>query len=101
MLTSPNHFIEPCGGVVLEECCTTTIVAFTIQAKEQVCITGCFPKGKRTSDITHAYHISCHCDEICDTISIGIALVDAVLDCYLYIIIFWVNPGESTSCASF
>ena len=92
MFASLNHFIEPSGGVVLEKCCTITAVdAFAIKAIEQVHVSGCIPEseGTRTGDITHAHNISCHCDDvrdsICRFVCFDTAFVDAVLHSCLHI----------------
>ena len=72
IITTTNHFIEPCVCAGLEECCISTAVgALAIQAKEQVHISGCIPESERTrwtSDFIHAHHISCHCDAVCHPI---------------------------------
>ena len=74
MLRTAIDIFYQCVGVVLEECCTITAVdALAIQAKEQVHISGFTPESvrtRRTSDITHAHHISCLCDDVCDSICI-------------------------------
>ena len=105
MLMIRDIIKESRACIVFKECCIIcTGNTFVFHPIKEFHISGFIPEGERlwfASDITHAHHIPCTCDDVCDSVCIccciHIPLVDAVESGEVYVLtINWLNTEHST-----